>query len=108
MRALSARVEHTGVAARMAAVAGCPITAGFDGDASLRKRPMRRILSDGPDGGTGRGRGRRGRLPIALAGARDPMPIVYLTLVASAQLKSAVLLTGTPFNDRLEAFLKDP
>ena len=28
----------------MGAVAGCPITATFDGDASLRTRPMRRIL----------------------------------------------------------------
>jgi 3-phosphoshikimate 1-carboxyvinyltransferase len=35
-----------------------------------------------------------GRLPITLAGARDPMPIVYRTPVASAQIKSAVLLAG--------------
>ena len=28
----------------MGAVAGCPITATFDGDASLRKRPMKRVL----------------------------------------------------------------
>ena len=35
-----------------------------------------------------------GRLPITLAGARDPIPIVYRTPVASAQIKSAVLLAG--------------
>jgi 3-phosphoshikimate 1-carboxyvinyltransferase len=35
-----------------------------------------------------------GRLPVTLAGARDPMPILYRTPVASAQIKSAVLLAG--------------
>jgi 3-phosphoshikimate 1-carboxyvinyltransferase len=35
-----------------------------------------------------------GRLPITLAGARDPMPLVYRTPVPSAQIKSAVLLAG--------------
>jgi 3-phosphoshikimate 1-carboxyvinyltransferase len=35
-----------------------------------------------------------GRLPLSLAGARDPIPIVYRTPVASAQIKSAVLLAG--------------
>src|SRR5215475_10865593 len=85
----------TGCRLVMGAVAGCPITATFDGDASLRKRPMRRILdpvaligahavrvSDG------------GRLPLTLAGARDPMPVVYRTPVPSAQIKSAVLLAA--------------
>jgi 3-phosphoshikimate 1-carboxyvinyltransferase len=79
----------------MGAVAGCPVTATFDGDASLRKRPMRRILDpveligartvSATDGG---------RLPITLAGARDPLPVVYRTPVPSAQIKSAVLLAG--------------
>jgi 3-phosphoshikimate 1-carboxyvinyltransferase len=85
----------TGCRLVMGAVAGCPIVADFDGDASLRSRPMKRILdplalmgaravevSDG------------GRLPLRLQGARDPMPIVYRTPVASAQIKSAVLLAG--------------
>jgi 3-phosphoshikimate 1-carboxyvinyltransferase len=35
-----------------------------------------------------------GRLPLTLTGARDPVPIVYHTPVASAQIKSAVLLAG--------------
>jgi 3-phosphoshikimate 1-carboxyvinyltransferase len=79
----------------MGAVAGCPITAVFDGDASLRRRPMQRILDpivlmgaralSAADGG---------RLPIRLAGARDPIPILYRTPVPSAQIKSAVLLAG--------------
>lgn len=85
----------TGCRLAMGAVAGAPVTAIFDGDASLRSRPMRRILdplelmgarsSNGAEGG---------RLPLTLHGAREPVPIVYRTPVASAQIKSAVLLAG--------------
>jgi 3-phosphoshikimate 1-carboxyvinyltransferase len=85
----------TGCRLTMGAVAGAPIKATFDGDASLRTRPMRRILdplelmgarsSNGAEGG---------RLPLLLEGAHDPIPIVYRTPVASAQIKSAVLLAG--------------
>jgi 3-phosphoshikimate 1-carboxyvinyltransferase len=38
--------------------------------------------------------GEGGRLPLTLSGARDPLPILYRTPVASAQIKSAVLLAG--------------
>lgn len=85
----------TGCRLVMGAAAGCPIVATFDGDASLRSRPMRRVLdplelmgarvTDSKDGG---------RLPLTLQGARDPLPILYRTPVASAQIKSAVLLAG--------------
>ena len=85
----------TGCRLAVGAVAGCPVTATFDGDASLRKRPMRRVLDplermgarviDCAEGG---------RLPLTLQGARDPIPIVYESPVPSAQLKSAVLLAG--------------
>jgi 3-phosphoshikimate 1-carboxyvinyltransferase len=85
----------TGCRLIMGVVAGCPISATFDGDASLRKRPMRRILEplermgarlrDAADGG---------RLPVRLEGARDPIPIIYESPVPSAQLKSAILLAG--------------
>jgi 3-phosphoshikimate 1-carboxyvinyltransferase len=85
----------TGCRLVMGAVAGCPITAVFDGDASLRSRPMRRVLdplelmgAKVTSGGEG------GRLPLTLTGARDPLPVVYRTPVASAQIKSAVLLAG--------------
>ncbi len=85
----------TGCRLVMGAVAGCPITAIFDGDASLRGRPMRRILDPlelmgAKTGASGEG----GRLPLTLDGARDPLPILYRTPVASAQIKSAVLLAG--------------
>jgi 3-phosphoshikimate 1-carboxyvinyltransferase len=85
----------TGCRLAMGAVAGCPIAATFDGDASLRKRPMRRILDPLElMGSKVTSSGDSGRLPMTLQGARDPLPIVYRTPVASAQIKSAVLLAG--------------
>ena len=85
----------TGCRLVMGAVAGCPITATFDGDASLRKRPMRRILDPvALVGARAVSEADGGRLPITLAGARDPIPIIYRTPMPSAQVKSAVLLAG--------------
>jgi 3-phosphoshikimate 1-carboxyvinyltransferase len=84
----------TGCRLMLGAVAGCPITATFDGDASLRKRPMRRVLEPLERIGAHTLAASDGRLPLTLAGARDPMPIIYEPPVASAQLKSAVLLAG--------------
>src|SRR6202022_1642155 len=85
----------TGCRLVMGAVAGCPVTATFDGDASLRKRPMRRILDPvALIGARAVSMADGGRLPITLAGARDPVPVVYRTPVPSAQIKSAVLLAG--------------
>jgi 3-phosphoshikimate 1-carboxyvinyltransferase len=85
----------TGCRLVMGAVAGCPITAVFDGDASLRSRPMRRVLDPLELMGARVGScGEGGRLPLTLKGAHDPLPILYRTPVASAQIKSAVLLAG--------------
>ncbi|MDO9296742.1 3-phosphoshikimate 1-carboxyvinyltransferase [Bradyrhizobium sp.] len=85
----------TGCRLVMGAVAGCPITAVFDGDASLRSRPMRRIVDPLQlMGARVVASGEGGRLPLTLQGARDPLPILYRTPVASAQIKSAVLLAG--------------
>jgi 3-phosphoshikimate 1-carboxyvinyltransferase len=85
----------TGCRLVMGAVAGCPITAIFDGDASLRGRPMRRVLDPLELMGAKVGAAKEGgRLPLTLNGARDPLPILYRTPVASAQIKSAVLLAG--------------
>jgi 3-phosphoshikimate 1-carboxyvinyltransferase len=85
----------TGCRLVMGAVAGCPITAVFDGDASLRTRPMRRVLDPLElMGARVVGGEQGGRLPLTLNGARDPLPILYRTPVASAQIKSAVLLAG--------------
>jgi 3-phosphoshikimate 1-carboxyvinyltransferase len=85
----------TGCRLLMGAVAGCPLTAVFDGDASLRRRPMARVLEPLERiGARVHARAEGGRLPLTLQGALDPIPIVYDPPVASAQLKSAVLLAG--------------
>ncbi len=124
MRALGARVERTGdhawrihgvgvggfaqpagtlnfgnsgTGARLAigAVAGAPVTVTFDGDDSLRSRPMRRVLDPLEKMGARVVQiADDGRLPLILRGAADPIPIIYELPVASAQLKSAVLLAG--------------
>ncbi|WP_315780921.1 MULTISPECIES: 3-phosphoshikimate 1-carboxyvinyltransferase [unclassified Bradyrhizobium] len=85
----------TGCRLVMGAVAGCPITAVFDGDASLRSRPMRRILDPlALMGAKVTASAEGGKLPLTLQGASNPIPIEYRTPVASAQIKSAVLLAG--------------
>lgn len=85
----------TGARLMMGVVAGHAITAVFDGDASLRKRPMRRILDPLERmGAVVLAQGEGGRCPITLRGAAEPRPIVYESPVASAQVKSAVLLAG--------------
>jgi 3-phosphoshikimate 1-carboxyvinyltransferase len=84
----------TGCRLMLGAVAGCPIAARFDGDVSLRKRPMRRVLDPLERIGARTLAATEGRLPLTLAGAREPIPIVFEPPVPSAQLKSAVLLAG--------------
>ena len=84
----------TGCRLMLGAVAGCPITVMFDGDASLRRRPMRRVLEPLERIGACTLVATDGRLPLMLAGAREPIPIVFEPSVPSAQLKSAVLLAG--------------
>ncbi len=85
----------TGVRLMMGAVAGNPIAATFDGDASLRKRPMRRVLD--PLSAMGvevLSAAEGGRLPLTLRGLADLSAFTYETPVPSAQVKSAVLLAG--------------
>ncbi|MCB8821834.1 3-phosphoshikimate 1-carboxyvinyltransferase [Microvirga rosea] len=80
----------------MMGVAGShPISATFDGDASLRKRPMRRILDPLVKMGvTVVSEAEGGRVPLTLRGPRETIPITYETPAASAQIKSAILLAG--------------
>ena len=85
----------TGCRLVLGAVAGCPVKATFDGDASLRKRPMRRVLDPIVRmGARVVSEAEGGRLPLTIEGARDAIPIEYESPVPSAQLKSAVLLAG--------------
>ena len=84
----------TGVRLIMGAMATTPITATFTGDASLRSRPMGRVTEPLALFGT-ETRGRTGgRLPMSVIGAADPVPVRYRLPMASAQVKSAVLLAG--------------
>jgi len=84
----------TGCRLIMGAVATHPFATTFTGDASLRSRPMGRILDPLALFGTTSAGRSEGRLPLTLIGARDPLPVTYTLPVASAQVKSAVLLAG--------------
>ena len=84
----------TGVRLLMGASAGYPITATFDGDTSLRKRPMKRVT--GPLARMGarfEWRGEEDRLPLTLTGG-SLAAIYHVQDVASAQIKSAILLAA--------------
>ena len=84
----------TGARLLMGLLAGHGFTSFLSGDASLCSRPMRRVME--PLGRMGASFVARsgGRLPLALTGRTDLLPIVYESPVASAQVKSAVLLAG--------------
>ena len=87
---------NSGTAARLLCgiLASHPIFSVMTGDASLRGRPMRRVTD--PLSATGARFTSRegGRLPLAIEGAFDSLPLDYRLPVASAQVKSAILLAG--------------
>lgn len=78
----------------MGLVASHPITAMFTGDASLSKRPMGRVMEPLSQMGASFEASPGGRLPLMLRGISPAVPITYRLPVASAQVKSAVLLAG--------------
>ena len=78
----------------MGLIASHPITATFVGDASLSKRPMRRVINPLMQMGADITASPGGTLPLMLRGASPAVPIEYTLPVASAQVKSAVLLAG--------------
>ncbi|MBC9245231.1 3-phosphoshikimate 1-carboxyvinyltransferase [Paracoccus sp. 11-3] len=84
----------TGVRLIMGAMATTGITATFTGDASLSRRPMARVTDPLAMFGAQFTTREGGRLPITIKGATDPIPLTYRTPVASAQIKSAILLAG--------------
>lgn len=77
----------------MGLVAGRPFSTKFTGDASLSKRPMGRVITPLSQMGA-RFDSTDGKLPLTVHGAANPMPITYELPVASAQVKSAILLAG--------------
>jgi len=78
----------------MGLVASHPIIATFIGDASLSRRPMGRVIEPLSQMGADFTGGPGGRLPLTLRGIAPAVPIAYRLPVASAQIKSAVLLAG--------------
>jgi 3-phosphoshikimate 1-carboxyvinyltransferase len=87
---------NSGTAARLllGILATHPITAFVTGDASLRRRPMGRVVEPLSRIGARFVTREGARLPLAVSGAVDPIPILYRLPVPSAQVKSAVLLAG--------------
>jgi 3-phosphoshikimate 1-carboxyvinyltransferase len=83
----------TGARLMMGVAAGHPIRASFTGDASLRKRPMGRVLDPLRKMGLQVAED-RATLPLTLTGRSSLVPIEYRLPVPSAQVKSAVLLAG--------------
>ncbi|OYY65358.1 3-phosphoshikimate 1-carboxyvinyltransferase [Sphingomonas sp. 28-62-11] len=78
----------------MGLVASHPITATFVGDASLSARPMGRVIDPLSQMGADITASPGGRLPLMVRGICPAVPISYTLPVASAQVKSAVLLAG--------------
>jgi 3-phosphoshikimate 1-carboxyvinyltransferase len=78
----------------MGLVASHPITVTFTGDASLSKRPMGRVITPLSQMGAEVTASPGGQLPLMLRGICPAIPITYTLPVASAQVKSAVLLAG--------------
>ncbi len=78
----------------MGVVASHAITAQFIGDASLSGRPMGRVIDPLSQMGAAFEASEGGRLPLTVRGANPAVPIEYRLPVASAQVKSAILLAG--------------
>ena len=88
---------NAGTATRLLAglVATRPITCFFTGDESLRSRPMNRIATPLSLFGASFSTRANGLLPMSVVGTAAPEPVSYRLPVASAQIKSAILLAGT-------------
>src|SRR6185312_11420089 len=84
----------TGLRLMMGVVAGHDIRVRFVGDASLSRRPMGRILKPLMQMGLEVAESGRDTLPLTIRGSADLLPIEYRLPVASAQVKSAVLIAG--------------
>ncbi len=84
----------TGVRLLMGLLATHPFTSFFTGDASLSARPMDRVMTPLRRMGATISARSGDRLPLMIRGTAGPLPIVYELPVASAQVKSAVLLAG--------------
>jgi 3-phosphoshikimate 1-carboxyvinyltransferase len=84
----------TGARLVMGAVATTAMTAVFTGDESLRRRPMKRVLEPLTLFGAEYSARDGGLMPVTLKGARQPLAIEHEVAVASAQVKSALILAA--------------
>ena len=87
---------NSGTSARLLSgiLASHPFTSFMTGDASLRKRPMQRVIEPLSRMGARFQAREGGRMPLAIVGTDEMVPIEYELPVASAQVKSAILLAG--------------
>ena len=83
----------TGTRLMMGVIAGHDMAVTMIGDASLSRRPMKRVLEPLKQMGANVGDDRE-MLPLTLRGTADLVPMTYVLPVPSAQVKSAVLLAG--------------
>jgi 3-phosphoshikimate 1-carboxyvinyltransferase len=93
-RVLDMGNSGTGARLLMGLVASQPILSFFSGDTSLSGRPMGRVIEPLSLIGASVWARAGDKLPLAIRGATEPRPIEYLLPVASAQIKSAILLAG--------------
>ena len=98
----------TGTRLLMGVVASHPFTSFFTGDASLRSRPMARVVKPLESMGARIVCRTGGRLPAAVIGTAEALPISYALPVASAQVKSAVLLAGLNARGRTTVIEREP
>ncbi|MEQ1717036.1 MAG: 3-phosphoshikimate 1-carboxyvinyltransferase, partial [Hyphomicrobium sp.] len=84
----------TGTRLMMGVVAGHPMTVVMSGDASLSKRPMRRVLGPLKQMGLEILEDGKETLPLTVKGSAELVPIEYVLPVPSAQVKSAILIAG--------------
>lgn len=89
-------MSNSGTSARLllGLLASHNFTACITGDASLRRRPMQRVIAPLRQSGAQFISRSNGRLPLTVQGSALPLPIDYALPVASAQVKSAILLAG--------------
>ena len=91
---------NSGTAARLMAglVASYDFTSFFTGDDSLRKRPMGRVFEPIQMIGAKILARQNNLMPFAIIGVKNPLPIEYVMKVASAQVKSCILLAALRIN----------
>jgi 3-phosphoshikimate 1-carboxyvinyltransferase len=102
-------MENAGTGARlmMGLLASYPFASFFTGDASLRKRPMGRVTAPLSEMGAQFIAHSGNRLPLVMQGG-NLTPMTYTLPVASAQVKSAVLLAGLNTPGKTTVIEKEP